>query len=142
VPANLKEASAASAANIEITFSVTISWPVKSNLFKLIFMVAHASRVLVSVSHRNNLWKGNLHAEGFLRSEKSAMARTPLPARETRALPKSALRFSEIDLVDFKSDKLFHAAALRRHGRIPDAQKWIDHCMHMRNAVQFNAPFG
>ena len=37
--------------------------------------VAHASRVLVSASRRNGLY------------EKSAMARTPSPTRETRALP-------------------------------------------------------
>src|SRR5439155_22078843 len=33
-PANLKEDSAAFAANVERTFSVTTSWPIKSNLFR------------------------------------------------------------------------------------------------------------
>ena len=109
---------------------MAISWPVKSNLFQLIFMVAHASRVLVSVSRRNNLI---YPLKSFLRSEKSAMARTPLLRQlpdETHALPDPPLRFGQICLVDFKSDKFFHATALRGHGRIPDPQKRIQHCMH------------
>src|SRR5213079_1710107 len=62
--------------------------------------VAHASRVLVSASRRNSLW-GVMHPlKIFLRSEKSAMARTPLPARETRALPDPSPRLREISFVD------------------------------------------
>src|SRR5438094_10445852 len=45
------------------------------------FWVAHASRVLVSASRRNNL---------FL--QKSALARTQSPTRETRALPRNFMR--------------------------------------------------
>ena len=51
------------------------------------FWVAHASGVLVSASRRNNLSMNSLLAVDFARSEKSAMARTPSPTRETRALP-------------------------------------------------------
>ena len=51
--------------------------------------VAHASRVLVSVSHRNDLSNRPSFVLA-LRNEKSAMAGTPSPTRETRALPGSA----------------------------------------------------
>src|SRR5437764_13777391 len=49
------------------------------------FWVAHASRVLVSASRRNNL---------FL--QKSAIARTQSPTRETRALPGKFMRDAKL----------------------------------------------
>jgi hypothetical protein len=76
-------------------------------------MVAHASRVLVSVSHETIFGRVIYTLKSFLRSEKFAMARTPLPTRETRALPNPAARLSEIALVDFEPNKLFHTASLR-----------------------------
>jgi hypothetical protein len=48
---------------------------------------AHASRVLVAAFRRNRLSLGFQPAGAFALSEKFAMARTPSPARETRALP-------------------------------------------------------
>jgi hypothetical protein len=48
--------------------------------------VARASRVLVAASRCDDLSKCDLPLESS-RTGKSAMARTPLPARETRALP-------------------------------------------------------
>jgi prepilin-type N-terminal cleavage/methylation domain-containing protein len=50
--------------------------------------VAHASRVLVSVSHRNDLPNARAPVLRSLK-EKSAIARTPSPTRETCALPGS-----------------------------------------------------
>src|SRR5206468_4514101 len=35
-----------------------------------------------------------------------------------------------------------HAAELSSKGGISDAKKWIEHSVHTRNAVQFDAPFG
>jgi len=53
----------------------------------ILFRVAHASRVLVAASRRNSLSMLNRPALDFAPLEKFAMARTPSPARETRALP-------------------------------------------------------
>lgn len=39
----------------------------------------------------------------------------------------SPLCFLQIGFVDFKSDKSFHPAALRRHRGITDAKKGIQH---------------
>jgi hypothetical protein len=54
----------------------------------ILFRVAHASRVLVATSRRNSLSMRNRPALNFAHLEKFAMARTPSPARETRALPR------------------------------------------------------
>ena len=69
------------------------------------------------------------------------MATTPLRPRETRALPNPALRLGEIGLVNFEADKFFNTAALRGNGRISDPKKRIEHCVHARDAVEFDAPF-
>jgi hypothetical protein len=61
------------------------------------FRVAHATRVQVATSRRNSLSMRNRPALNFAHLEKFAMARTPSPARETRALPnlkQSAARMS------------------------------------------------
>src|SRR5438477_630366 len=52
-----------------------------------------------------------------------------------------SFRFCEVILVEFKADKPPDAAALRRDRRIPDAKKWIEHCLDARDAVEFDAPF-
>src|SRR6476646_9751197 len=65
-----------------------------SNAFVLHFRVAHASRVLVSASRRNNLSQGTSAARKEELHKKSAMARTPSPARETRALPRHIVHAS------------------------------------------------
>ena len=52
------------------------------------------------------------------------------------------LRFREICVVDFKSNKFFDTAALRCDRGITDAEKRIQHCSDARCSVQFNAPFG
>ncbi|PYJ73750.1 MAG: hypothetical protein DME75_00710 [Verrucomicrobia bacterium] len=50
--------------------------------------VAHASRVLVSASRRNELCRGvPFEMEMGEPEKKSAIARTQSPTRETRALP-------------------------------------------------------
>ena len=54
------------------------------------FWVAHASRVLVSASRRNELSKHLRSSLWIEHTRKSAMARTPSPTRETRALPRIA----------------------------------------------------
>jgi hypothetical protein len=51
--------------------------------------VAHASRVLVSASRRNNLSLDFIAISPDELKEKFAIARTRSPARETRALPKT-----------------------------------------------------
>jgi len=47
----------------------------------------------------------------------------------------------EIGLVDFETDKFFHATALRGDGGISNPEKRIEHCLEARNAVKFDAPF-
>ena len=62
--------------------------------------VAHTSRVLVAAPRRNGLLFRSKYYVGSPRfpapqpdiSDKFAMARTPSPARETRALPNRQLR--------------------------------------------------
>ena len=51
------------------------------------------------------------------------------------------LRFREIGFVDLEADELFHAAALRRHRRISNAEKRIEHRVHARDSVQLDAIF-
>jgi hypothetical protein len=68
------------------------------------------------------------------------MARTPLPARETRALPDPSLRFGEIGFVDFEPDKLFYAASLSSNGRVSDSEERIEHCLRAGYAVKLDAP--
>src|ERR1700730_14853607 len=48
--------------------------------------VAHASRVLVAASRRNRVLKGSPASRDIACLEKFALARTPSPARERRAL--------------------------------------------------------
>ena len=61
--------------------------------------VAHASRVLVSVSHRNDLPNAAPSLPPRLR-KKFATAGTPSPARETRALPGPTLHaFTIVELL-------------------------------------------
>ena len=58
-------------------------------------------------------------------------------------LPKPSPRFREISFVDLEPDEFFHAAALRRDGRISDTEKWIEHSFDASRAyraVQFDAP--
>ena len=43
-PAKLRPAGAASAAAIEMTFSVTTSWPTKSNLFKTVVRISSGNQ--------------------------------------------------------------------------------------------------
>src|SRR4029077_3473101 len=54
----------------------------------------------------------------------------------------SPLRFREIRVIDFKSDKFFDAAALRCGCGITDAEKRIQHGSDARRSVQSDAPFG
>jgi len=85
-PAKLRAAWAASAATIEMTFSVTTSWPTKSNLFK---------KTVVRMSSGNQQQAG-------LRSSPTLLPFIAL----------TAFCFRLICLVKFKSDKFLHAAAL------------------------------
>jgi hypothetical protein len=55
---------------------------------------------------------------------------------------QAPLCFYEISLVDFKSDKFFHAAAPSSDGGISNAEKRIEHRFDSGDAVQFDAPFG
>jgi hypothetical protein len=57
-------------------------------------------------------------------------------------VPNPPLRLCEISLVDFKSDKFFHAAPLRRDGGISYAEKRIKHRADARSSMQVDAPFG
>ena len=54
----------------------------------------------------------------------------------------SPLRFHEIRVIDFKSEKSSYATALRRDRRITDAEERIQHGSDTRHSVQFDAPFG
>ena len=54
----------------------------------------------------------------------------------------SSLRFRQIILVDFKSDKFFNPTLLRCHRRITDAEKGIQHGQDARRSVQSDAPLG
>ena len=51
------------------------------------------------------------------------------------------LRFLEISVIDFESDKFFYATASRCHGGITDAEKRIQHGFDARASMQFDAPF-
>ena len=53
--------------------------------------------------------------------QKDCCSGTPQLTRETRALPNPTLRFREVSIVDFKPDKSFHSAALRRDDRVSDS---------------------
>src|SRR5205807_3590900 len=52
-----------------------------------------------------------------------------------------SLRLRQIGFVDFKSNKSFHAAALRSDCGVSDSQKWIEHGFDARNAMQLDAQF-
>ena len=54
----------------------------------------------------------------------------------------SPLRFGEIHVIDFKSNKFFDATALRCDRGITNAQKGIEHRFDMLRCVEFDAPFG
>src|ERR1700730_18829776 len=53
----------------------------------------------------------------------------------------SSLHLREIIFIDLEPDKLFHAAPLRRDGRVSDPEKRIEHRLHAGSAVQLDAPF-
>ncbi len=55
--------------------------------------VAHASRMLVSASRRNNLCLNLVTFDDANSQEKFAIARTRLPACETHALPNPSARW-------------------------------------------------
>ena len=74
----------------------------------------------------------------ILAFRKVAMARTPSLTHETRVLPNLPPRFPEIALVDFESDKLFHAAPLRSDGGVSNAKKRIEHRTSAHYTVQSN----
>ena len=54
----------------------------------------------------------------------------------------SPLRFCEICVIDFKSDKSSYATALRRDRGITDPEKRIQHGPDARRSVQFYTPLG
>src|SRR5205807_9778575 len=39
-------------------------------------------------------------------------------------------------------DKFLHSALLRGNGRISDTKRRIEHCSHLRESVEFDAPLG
>ena len=57
-------------------------------------------------------------------------------------ITNSPLRFGEIRIIDFKTDKSFYAAPLRCDGGITNTKERIQHRSDTRGSVQFNAPLG
>ena len=65
----------------------------RSDCAAVALWVAHASRVLVSASRRNNLCLNLVTFDDANSQEKFAIARTRWPARETHALPNPSARW-------------------------------------------------